>query len=599
MLVLALAPAAFQQRVSPRTERIRTSRLAAADFAPVSEIVAAQKRAAQTASALAEAVKVEDYATAGRLKEELKAHRAADPVYTLREQLAQAVKREDFSAAQELQSQLDLLREARPGLLWRNEVLVLTAGGKALSLVSGDGGPDATPRTIYAARPGALLQQPCWSPCGERIAVSEVVPSSDTSRVLVLSARDGSEVASAPTPPVFFLYYAPSGDVVTFLHAEPNLRAGSPTLVMGALDVARSKASYVAPGGPLYYSLSKAPGGILIHNGFLSEITYSPDLLQSSQANTQAAAAEAPKTAATPMTLCSSPASFRAPSLLGEDSSHAVFIESGGALVAVELATGERSKLYELGGGDALLVASPDACSLLVMHAVKQPDGTFSQELLLLQAGPPEELVDPQPSSGADATIALPSCRVAHRLDASAASATLCAFFSPDGKKLLCLEAPQRLESAGDDPKDSVEQRGRMRLMWTVWMLRDKGKPPIRRAFDPFVPSAHFLRSVVPFFDQYALASCSPWGPDSRSWCYATADGTVKVQRLEDDSSDAGGGSAGRPLDTSALDLAAGVLASPTTEQLAKAAELGLLVVAPDAETLEAPEADLVLWSLC
>ena len=58
MLVLALAPAAFQQRVSPRTERIRTSRLAAADFAPVSEIVAAQKRAAQTASALAEAVKV-------------------------------------------------------------------------------------------------------------------------------------------------------------------------------------------------------------------------------------------------------------------------------------------------------------------------------------------------------------------------------------------------------------------------------------------------------------------------------------------------------------------------------------------------------------
>lgn len=580
-----------QQRSHARRAAIRTSDILATEsssFATAAEILKAQKEASKTAKLLADAVKLEDYAAAGRLSADLKAYRAADPIFTLREQLAAAIQAEDFAAAKEVQSQLNLLRATRPGLLWRNELLVLTAGGKSLVLVSGDGSSDAQPRTLYSAPPGAILQQPCWSPCGERVAVSEVVPSGSSSRVVVFSARDGRELASAPTPPAFFVYYSPAGDLVTFLHAEPNLKAGSPTLVLGALDVESGKASYVAPGGPMYYALSTEPGSLLLHNGFLSEISYTPDLLQG-------------KEGPPPKTLCAKPANFRAPCLMGDASRHAVYIEEGGALVALEIASGERAKLHALGDGDALLVASPDACSLLVLHAVPVADGTFTQELLLLQAGTPEDLVAPEPPAGSS-VVALPSCRVAHRLDPAAAASTLCAFFSPDGSKLLCLEAPQRLESAGDDPKDSAEQGGRMRLAWAVWELRDKGEPPVRRAFDPFVPAAHFLRTVVPFFDQYALAQCTPWAPDSSGWCYVTVDGGLRVQRLESESSDAGGGAGGASatlLDTSAMGLTGGVLASPTPDQLAKAAELGLLVVAPDAEALEAPQADLALWSPC
>ena len=271
--LLVVTAAAFQLpcHLATRTLQARTA-IVAAEFAPVPEILSAQRGASRAARLLADAVAKEDYAAASRLSAELKAHRAADPIYTLREKLTKAIKSQDFSTAKQLQFELEQLRISRPGLLWRNELLLLTAGGKTLELISGDGTPDAAPRVLYRARAGAILQAPCWSPCGERVAVSEVVPSGDTSRVVVLSARDGSEVASAPTPPVFFIYYSPAGDVVTFLHAEPNLTPGNPTLVLGALDMATSKASYVAPGGPLYYALSKEPGAILVNNGFLSEV---------------------------------------------------------------------------------------------------------------------------------------------------------------------------------------------------------------------------------------------------------------------------------------------------------------------------------------
>ena len=75
-------------------------------------------------------------------------------------------------------------------------------------------------------------------------------------------------------------------------------------------------------------------------------------------------------------------------------------------------------------------------------------------------------------------------------------------------------------------------------------------------------------------FMAMAGMAMTPWAPDSSSFCYATADGTVLVQQLDGPAPSSG---------PSGLALA----------------ELGMLALAPDAEALDAPEADLAIWSPC
>jgi len=182
----------------------------------------------------------EDYVEAARAKETLTALRANDPVLTLREALREALAVEDYSAASEAQAALRRLRRARPSLLWRDELCVLAAGGRALWLAPGQAGAGAS-RLLYEAPRGATLQQPTWSADAELIACAEIVPGG-ASRVIVLRAADGSQVASATTPPVFFIYWAPDGSAVTYLHAArgaaPSLRSRDERLVVRALAAA-------------------------------------------------------------------------------------------------------------------------------------------------------------------------------------------------------------------------------------------------------------------------------------------------------------------------------------------------------------------------
>ena len=64
---------------------------------------------------------------------------------------------------------------------------------------------------------------------------------------------------------------------------------------------AKSGRPAVRPGGPLFYALGPS-GAMLLHNGFLREVTYAPPA--------DAPASETPSKA--PSSLCSSPAAFRA-----------------------------------------------------------------------------------------------------------------------------------------------------------------------------------------------------------------------------------------------------------------------------------------------
>ena len=224
-------------------------------------LLAAQQRAKAEAAALDAAVAAEDYAEASRLKALVAALRDADPLWTLRAELQSAVRAQDFALAARCKAALRRLRVARPRLLWRDSLLVLRSGRELWVYTDRGRG-----KLLYRSPRGSAIATPTWSPDGEYVAAAEA--GGGRARVVVFSVEDGSEVASAPTPPVFFMAWSPDGAHITFLHAEPKPVPGGPSLVLGSLSLRKRKASYLRPGGPLFYALGRA-GALLVHNGFL------------------------------------------------------------------------------------------------------------------------------------------------------------------------------------------------------------------------------------------------------------------------------------------------------------------------------------------
>ena len=507
-----------------------------------SYLLGLQREQRAVARKMERAASAEDYAAAATLKGELSALQQQDPVFQLRSALREAVRNEDFSAAAKAHAALSRLRARRPTLLWRDQLLVLHQGGRSLGLYPGsaasvDGaGAQAEGRTIYTAPQGSTLQQPTWSPDGESIAVSEVGEAS--SRVLVLSC-EGDELASAPTPACFYLQFSPDGSALTFLHAEPNLVPGGPTLVLGALELRgarRGAARYVRPGGPLFYAIGAAESRpLLTHNGFLGELAISDELGEGDR---------------TVLATFDGPPDFRAP-LLSPDGTHALYVRAG-EVVSQRVDGGDAEVLVSLGADvdHVSLHLSPDGRALAVLSSRPVGEGggelRFEHELRLLRAPTAEAMLS---GTGERDAKQLPS------------TVALCCWWSPDSKSLLCLEGAL---GGGAAPR-------RLRAAWCVWTLSERdddggGKPPVRRSFDPFTPSDRFVRTVLPFADQYAQA-VTPWSPDSSAFVYVAASGDVRVQRLDEP-------------------LAAG--------------PLGLLV-APDAETVDGVEGggEAAFWSPC
>lgn len=145
------------------------------------------------------------------------------------------------------------------------------------------------------------------------------------------------------------------------------------------------------------------------------------------------------------------------------------------------------------------------------------------QQMLVIEANSPQQLLGSE-SSG----------RTVRELPSSPRP-TICAWWSPDSSKVLCLE----LASAAS--ATAVSAGDQLRCCWSVvevLPLAESDEPSIpplsfrRRSFNPFFPSAHFLERHVPFFDQYHC-SVTPWSPDSTSFVYAEAGGAVRVQPLD------------------------------------------------------------------
>lgn len=500
---------------------------------PEAEVRDVQSRSARAARLLSCALQREDYARASTLKAELRELRALDPVWSLREELASAVSAENYARAAKLQTELREMRASRPGLMWRNELLVLTRNKRRLVIVGWDSNTGAqTFRELAATKSSnCYFQQPTWDPGGERLAVTEVTEGG-SSRVLVISASDGSVLGSFTTPPAFFFYWseARSGrQTLTFLHSNPSrsssgivLRACELIFIRAgdALSYTLGEPWIVSAGGPLFYSIG--PGGeMLANNGFSGQVDFSLGGDSDAVDTGWLAAGKSKK-------LLGSASPCRTP-LLSPDASHAIYCEVNwlniGSLVAEEISSGRKKSLLTVPANSAsVLHLSPDGNRLVVIRGPGKLAGVERQAprwpLIVIVADSPKKLLQ---GRGTEHQLTLPR------------KITLACWFSPDSRRLLCLDAMLEDLPAKDS---SFEDRKELpNVCWTVWTF-DAGAPA-HVSYEPWVPSEELWFSYVPFHDQYSKAGLSPWSPDSSGFCYTDALGDTRVQWLGDTPTDA------------------------------------------------------------
>jgi len=518
---------------------------------PEAEVLEVQSRCAQAARLMHRAVKQEDYDTASTIMSQLCELRQLDPVWKLHRELEESVSLEDFEQAAQLQSDLTKLREARPRLMWRNELLVLSKNGRRLEAAGWNTETgEQTRRELMTAPAGCKLQQPTWEPSGEWLAVAQI-SGDGKHRVLVISASDGTVLGSVATPPVFFFQWgkAQSGrQTLTFLHSSPtDLLAGGAPIVLCAcelqivrlgstLSFSLSERRCVRTGGPLYYSIGDNDE-LLSNNGFFNEVSFS-------ESGDGAAGGDAEARFATgnTMQLQNSASTCRAP-VLTPDGSHAIYCETsrplpfalptslarlaklfrGNSVVAVEVKTGRKKRLLKVPAyRESILQLSPDGTRLAVIRSpgalveaepqTNQPRARWP--VLVLEATSPAGLVGGRTTEWQLVTPKM---------------FTIASWFSPDSRKLLCLDV--RLDISGEG-RFSPSGKPLPRVSWTVWTFGNGA--PTQVTYDPWVLSNELLRVYVPYFDQYSVAGVSPWSPDSSAFCYTDELGNTRVQWLDD-----------------------------------------------------------------
>jgi len=313
-----LQPPRARRHVAPRCCAGETTAL----YQGLQAVAEAEQRLGQSGAKLAvrrlrRAVQREDYASAEAFKSEVQGLRQRDPLWMLRRDLARAIKTEDYASAAALRTELAALRAARPALLWRDELLVLGRDGQRLMAVGWDSEGSQAARELATAASGSTFFLPTWDPTGERVAVAEVSKNGrGRSRVLILSASDGTLLASFAAPPVFFFFWsqggAGTGPQLTFLHADPTAKSGAAPLLLGAYNLSDGFPRVVEPGGPLFYSIGPR-GRMLLNNGWTNEVSLIP--------NFTSGAGDDEATL-----LSSAPTPFRTP-LLSPDAAHAIFCE--------------------------------------------------------------------------------------------------------------------------------------------------------------------------------------------------------------------------------------------------------------------------------
>ena len=326
-------------------------------------------------------------------------------------------------------------------------LVVLDAAGSVVTL-----NPDGSDPIVIAdaAQEGAVFFQPLWAPGSERLAWSEASPAGFA---VVISRADGTDrsAATMPTPP-FYFYWAPDGRHIAALHNGLN---GSIDLKL--ISVGKTESTLMGTGAPFYISWNRETGDLVAHIG--------ADRLETIDRSGGA------------RDLGPTTAGYQAPQwipggIVHLDGSDLQLLDASG-----------RSQTLLIAPGPVSFVANPQGTRLAI-QSFGEDEPTLTVALQRVPEIRPNVVVVVDLATRETTIVSTHSA--------------LAFFWSPDGERLLILDAAAR--------------RGLVEAL--VW---EGGDP---RLVTTFAPSPSFAREVLPFFSQYAQ-SYQMWSPDSTAFAFA------------------------------------------------------------------------------
>lgn len=267
-----------------------------------------------------------------------------------------------------------------------------------------------------------------------------------------------------------------------YMHWSPDgkrlgiLHNGTEALDFAMVDVPSATSTVVDGGSPFYFSWSPDGERVVTHVGSDRFETVKPDGT-------------------------SAPAGSTSPGYLAPQWTPAGVFHVDDGFLVVDQVDAERRQIVEVGAFTSFVV---------------NPRGT--QVAVQSTGGPPAisvSLVDvaAQPVEGIPSEVVVVVDVATGTSEPITERPALGFFWSPNGEALLLMTP------SGEG------------MQATVW-----GTDGIKTNYEEFRPSVLLVRSMFPFFPQYAQ-SMSYWSPDSAAFTYAADDG-IWVQRLDDDAAD-------------------------------------------------------------
>ncbi len=377
--------------------------------------------------------------------------------------------------------------------------------GHRLTVMNPDG---SEPIVMAGDDDGVVGLQPAWSPDGSQLAWAQTDGATASVEVALPRAQAVSSTSFDTVP--FYLGWNDAGNRLAYLRNAPS----GPGFEAGVVD--GDSASVAATGAPLYLAWRPGADDLAIHRNEASV-----DVVD---ATTAVVDPGLPGDAAGFATT----GQFATPIWVRDD---VLGLVQDGAFVLVDVETGDKSVLLEIGEGTRL-VLSPDRSKLAYLTVVTgtqtvglprqvDPPETLPPETLpprpCLPSLPPETL-PPETLPGGDGE---PGIRlrvfdfVTGRDDLVTDEPVLAFEWSPDGAFLSWLG-----------------QAGPGLAQWHIWTRAGE-----LTNLAPYRPSALDAGAYLPFFDQY-VQSQHRWDPDGTAMAFAGTIGGesgIWVQLVEGD----------------------------------------------------------------